>query len=80
MSNDKGYTDDGNGNYTVTTAEGLKNVAKLVNEEGKTDINITLDKDIYLTGTTWTPIGTTYNNSYTGTFDGYHHWADRYGK
>ena len=24
LNNDKGYTDDGNGNYTVTTAEGLK--------------------------------------------------------
>ena len=69
LSNDKGYTDDGNGNYTVTTAEGLKAVADIANN-GNRGINITLDKDIYLTGTTWTPIGTTYNNSYTGTFDG----------
>ena len=29
---DPGYTDDGQGNYTVTSAEGLKNIAKLVNE------------------------------------------------
>ena len=64
-----GYTDDGNGNYTVTTAEGLKNIAELVNG-GKTDINITLDKNIDLTGKEWTPIGTDYNNAYTGTFDG----------
>lgn len=65
-----GYTDDGNGNYTVTSADGLKNVAKLVNEEGKTDINITLDTDLTLTGIDWTPIGKGYNHQYTGTFDG----------
>ena len=45
------------------------NVAELVNG-GKTDINITLDKNIDLTGKGWTPIGTNYDNSYTGTFDG----------
>ena len=45
------------------------NVAELVNG-GKTDINITLDKDIDLTGKEWTPIGTGYSNKYTGTFDG----------
>ena len=37
---------------------------------GKTDINITLDKNIDLTGKDWTPIGTSFDNSYTGTFDG----------
>ena len=63
-----GYTDDGNGNYTVTSAEGLKNIAELVNG-GKTDINITLDKNIDLTGKEWTPIGIS-SSSYTGTFDG----------
>ena len=66
---DPGYTIEGDGSYTVTTADGLKNVAKLVNEEGKTDINITLDTDLTLTGE-WTPIGTDYNNAYTGTFNG----------
>ena len=35
LDKDKGYTDDGQGNYTVTSAEGLKNIAKLVNEEWK---------------------------------------------
>ena len=45
------------------------NVAELVNG-GKTDINITLTADIDLTGKDWTPIGTDYDNSYTGTFDG----------
>ena len=66
---DPGYTIEGDGSYTVTTADGLKNVAKLVNEEGKTDINITLDTDLTLTGE-WTPIGIDYNHQYTGTFDG----------
>lgn len=65
---DPGYTDDGEGNYTVTTADGLKNVAKLVNEEGKTDIDITLTDNITLTGE-WTPIGTE-SQPYTGTFNG----------
>ena len=63
-----GYTDDGQGNYTVTTADGLMNVAELVNG-GKTDINITLDTDLDLTGKEWTPIGN-YEKQYTGTFDG----------
>ena len=66
---DPGYTIEGNGSYTVTSADGLMNVAELVNG-GKTDINITLDKNIDLTGKGWTPIGTDYDNSYTGTFDG----------
>ena len=66
---DLGYTIESNGSYTVTSADGLMNVAELVNG-GKTDINITLDKNIDLTGKDWTPIGTSFDNSYTGTFDG----------
>ena len=67
---DLGYIYDSNTNtYTVYNADGLMNVAELVNG-GKTDINITLDKNIDLTGKDWTPIGTDYDNSYTGTFDG----------
>ena len=66
---DLGYTIESNGSYTVTSADGLMNVAELVNG-GKTDINITLDKNIDLTGKDWTPIGTDYDNSYKGTFDG----------
>jgi hypothetical protein len=66
---DLGYTIESNGSYTVTSADGLMNVAELVNG-GKTDINITLDKNIDLTGKGWTPIGTSFDNSYTGTFDG----------
>ena len=66
---DLGYTIESDGSYTVTSADGLMNVAELVNG-GKTDINITLDKNIDLTGKDWTPIGTNYDNSYKGTFDG----------
>ena len=66
---DLGYTIESNGSYTVYNADGLLNVAELVNG-GKTDINITLDKNIDLTGKGWTPIGTDYDNSYKGTFDG----------
>ena len=66
---DPGYTVSEDGKtYNVTSADGLRNVAKLVNEEGKTDINITLDTDLTLTGE-WTPIGTE-SQPYTGTFDG----------
>ena len=68
LDKDKGYTDDGQGNYTVTSAEGLKNIAKLVND-GNTGIDITLTGNITLTGD-WTPIGTSISNAYKGTFDG----------
>ena len=64
---DLGYTIESDGSYTVTSADGLMNIAKLVNG-GKSDINITLDTDIDLTGKDWTPIGT--SNPYSGTFDG----------
>ncbi len=67
---DLGYIYDSNTKtYTVYNADGLMNVAELVNG-GKSDINITLDTDIDLTGKDWTPIGTDYDNSYKGTFDG----------
>ena len=66
---DLGYTIESDGSYTVTSADGLMNIAELVNG-GKSDINITLTADIDLTGKDWTPIGTDYDNSYKGTFDG----------
>ena len=56
---------------TIYSGEGLKVAADEVNS-GNTDINITLDNDIDLTGINWTPIGT-YDNPYTGTFDGGNH-------
>ena len=70
LDKDKGYTDDGQGNYTVTSAEGLKNIAKLVNEQWNLGINITLTADIDLSGIDWTPIGIDYNHQYEGTFNG----------
>ena len=71
---DPGYTVSEDGKtYTVYNAEGLKNIAKLVNEEGKTDINITLTDNIDLTGIDWTPISKDDNKAYTGTFDGGNH-------
>lgn len=69
LNKDKGYTDDGQGNYTVTTAEGLKAVADIANN-GNLGINITLTADIDLKGIDWTPIGIDYNHQYTGTFNG----------
>ena len=69
LDKDKGYTDDGQGNYIVTTAEGLKAVADIANN-GNLGINITLTENINLTDMEWTPIGTNYNNAYTGIFDG----------
>ena len=65
----RGYIIEDDGSYTVTSADGLMNIAELVNG-GKTDINITLTADIDLTGKDWTPIGTDNDNSYKGTFDG----------
>jgi len=67
---DLGYIYDSNTKtYTVYNANGLMNIAELVNG-GKSDINIIIDTDIDLTGKDWTPIGTDYDNSYKGTFDG----------
>ena len=73
---DLGYTIESNGSYTVTSADGLMHVTDLVNG-GKTDINITLTADIDLTGKDWAPIGTSFHNSYTGTFDGGGHSITR---
>ena len=70
LNKDKGYTDDGQGNYTVTSAEGLKNIAKLVNEEWNLSIDITLTSDIDLKDIDWTPIGIDDNHQYTGIFNG----------
>ena len=68
---DPGYTVSEDGKtYEVYNAEGLKNIAELVNEEWKLGINITLTNNIDLTGIDWTPIGKDDNKAYTGTFDG----------
>ena len=64
-----GYIYDSNTKtYTVYNADGLL----AWNEAAQKDrsINCTLNADIDLTGKDWTPIGTNFDNSYTGTFDG----------
>ena len=64
-----GYIYDSNTKtYTVYNADGLL----AWNEAAQKDrsINCTLNADIDLTGKGWTPIGTDYDNAYTGTFDG----------
>ncbi len=53
---------------TIYSGEGLKVAADVVNS-GDTDLNITLDNDIDLSGIDWTPIGTE-SRPYTGNFDG----------
>ena len=62
------YIIEDDGSYTVYTANGLL----AWNEAAQSDLslNCTLTENINLTGKEWTPIGITYNNSYTGTFDG----------
>ena len=70
---DPGYTVSEDGKtYEVYNAEGLKNIAELVNEEWKLGINITLTDNIDLTGE-WTPIGIDDKHQYIGTFDGGNH-------
>ena len=64
-----GYIYDSNTKtYTVYNADGLL----AWNEAAQKDrsINCTLTADIDLTGKDWTPIGTNFYNSYTGTFNG----------
>ena len=66
---DLGYIYDSNTKtYTVYNANGLL----AWNEAAQKDrsINCTLTADIDLTGKNWTPIGTSFSNKYTGTFDG----------
>ena len=66
-----GYNYDADNNtYNVTSEEGLRAMAELVNG-GENNINITLAKDITLTEV-WTPIGNS-SYPYVGTFDGDNH-------
>lgn len=64
----EGYEVDSEGNYTVTTAEGLKAWATAV--QSNSSLNCTLAEDIILPvvtdgGSNWTPI-----SDFAGTFDG----------
>lgn len=65
---DPGYTIEDDGSYTVTTADGLLAWNEAVQKD--MTLNCTLTDNIDLTGIDWTPIGTSFGNSYTGTFDG----------
>ena len=71
LNYDPGYTIEDDGSYTVYTANGLL----AWNDAAQIDLtlNCTLTADINLKDITWTPIGTDYRNSYTGTFDGGNH-------
>lgn len=57
--------------YTVTTSKQLMDWAEEV-RNGNRSLNCTLAADITLTEP-WTPVGTDYQNPYTGTFDGNNH-------
>ena len=72
LDKDPGYTvsDDGK-TYTVTSADGLLAWNEAVQKD--MTLNCTLADNIDLTGKDWTPIGTSFGNSYTGTFDGGDH-------
>ena len=66
---DLGYIYDSNTKtYTVYNANGLLAWNKAIQKDES--INCTLTADIDLTGKDWSPIGTNFYNSYTGTFDG----------
>ena len=65
---DLGYSIQNDGSYTVYNADGLLAWNKAVQKDES--INCTLTADIDLTGKDWSPIGTNFYNSYTGTFDG----------
>ena len=57
--------------YMVTTSEQLMDWAEEV-RKGNRSLDCTLAADITLTEP-WTPVGTDYQNPYTGTFDGNNH-------
>lgn len=65
---DPGYTKDDKGTYMVYNADGLMAWAAAAKEEPS--ISCTLTKDIDLEGRTWTPVGTSSSDGYTGIFDG----------
>ena len=65
---DLGYSIQNDGSYMVYNADGLLAWNKAAQKDES--INCTLTADIDLTGKNWTPIGTSFRNKYTGTFDG----------
>ena len=67
VESDPGYTIEG-GTYMVYNADGLMAWAAAAKE--KPSISCTLTDDINLEGRTWTPVGTSASDGYTGIFDG----------
>ena len=60
--------------YRVENGEELAWVARKINSvSGGYNANIVLAKDIDLGGELWTPMGSSYNNCFTGIFDGNGH-------
>ena len=67
----RGYViDDARGGYIVYTAQGLFEVAGLINKGGEHGANIFLGADIDIAGRQWTPLGISPEQCYTGTIDG----------
>lgn len=64
-----GYTEDGDGNVAISTAEGLAWLAKQVNGGDFSGATVTLTDDIDLSGREWIPIGTS-EHWFSGIFDG----------
>ena len=65
---DPGYTKDDKGTYMVYNADGLMAWAAAAQDDPS--ISCTLTDDINLEGRTWTPVGTSASDGYTGIFDG----------
>ena len=65
--------DDARGGYVVYTAQGLFEIAELINEGGEHGANIFLGADIDIAGREWTPLGISPEQCYTGTIDGQGH-------
>ena len=66
---DPGYTIE-DGTYMVYNADGLMAWAAAAQEQDDPSISCTLTDDIDLEGRTWTPVGTSASDGYTGIFDG----------
>ena len=67
--------DDDKKEFRVSTADGLMEVARVINAGGDTyaTYNIFIDADIDMAGKTWKPIAAAQANNYRGTFDGQGH-------
>ncbi len=61
-----------NGYYEIYNQDQLREFANLINttSNSETKLNARLMNDITMDSTEWTPIGTSYQHSFKGTFDG----------